>query len=478
MSEPAAFVAVIVSRYVPPVPGAGVPASVAVPSPLSVNVTPDGSLPVSDNAHVGHPVVATVMVPAWPTSKVAWSSLVIWHAWLTVRTKGWVAAGLTPFVAVMVNGYVPPELAPGIPASVAVPFLLSVNVTPVGSAPVSDNVELGTPLVVTVKVPVWPVVKVVPAGLVIPGTWLTVRMKAWVPAGLTPFVAVIVNGYGTAEPAAGVPESVPVPSLLSVNVTPGGRAPVSDNWQRGYPVVLTVYVAAWPTVKVVPLELVIWHAAALTVRVKFWVASGLTPFVAVIVNGYGPPVVGVAASVAVPSPLSVNVTPVGSVPFSDKVAVGTPVEVTVKVPAWPTVKAVPRRLVILGAWLTVRVKAWVASGLTPFVAVIVNGYGPLEPGAGVPARVAVPSLLSVNVTPVGSVPVSDKAAVGTPVEVTVKVPAWPAVKVVPAGLVIPGAWLTVRVKYRVEIDLPPFAAVIVSGYVPTVPAAGVPESVA
>ena len=67
------------------------------------------------------------------------------------------------------NGYVPPVFAAGVPASVAVPSPLSVNVTPGGSAPVSDNVELGTPVVVTVKVPAWPAVKVVPAGLVILG---------------------------------------------------------------------------------------------------------------------------------------------------------------------------------------------------------------------------------------------------------------------------------------------------------------------
>ena len=66
--------------------------------------------------------------------------------------------------------------------------------------------------------------------------------------------------------------------------------------------------------------------------------------------------------------------------------------------------------------------------------------------AGVPESAAVPSPLSLNLTPRGSAPVSDKAGVGTPVDVTVKVPAWPTVKVVPAALVIPGAWLTVRVS--------------------------------
>ena len=71
-----------------------------------------------------------------------------------------------------------------------------------------------------------------------------------------------------------------------------------------------------------------------------------------------------------------------------------------------------------------------------FVAVIVNGYVPPVPAAGVPESVAVPSKLSLNVTPDGSAPVSDKSALGTPVDVTVKVPAWPTIKVVTSGLVI------------------------------------------
>ena len=56
-----------------------------------------------------------------------------------MRVKVWVASGLTPFVAVIVNVYVPPEPSAGVPESVAVPSPLSVNATPVGSAPVSDN---------------------------------------------------------------------------------------------------------------------------------------------------------------------------------------------------------------------------------------------------------------------------------------------------------------------------------------------------
>ena len=86
--------------------------------------------------------------------------------------------------------------------------------------------------------------------------------------------------------------------------------------------------------------------------------------------------------------MSLNVTPGGRAPFSDKPGVGTPVDLTVKVPAWPAVKVVQAEAGDPGAWLTVRVKGWVASGLTPFVAVIVNGYGPPVFAAGVPASVA------------------------------------------------------------------------------------------
>ena len=85
----------IVNVYVPAV--VGVPESVAVPSPLSLNVTPDGSAPVSDNVHVGGrssdgkgPTIG-LTAAAGLTVKVALLGLVIWHAWLTVRVKLWVA---------------------------------------------------------------------------------------------------------------------------------------------------------------------------------------------------------------------------------------------------------------------------------------------------------------------------------------------------------------------------------------------------
>ena len=79
---------------------------------------------------------------------------------------------------------------------------------------------------------------------------------------------------------------------------------------------------------------------------------------------------------AVPSPLSIKVTPDGSAPDSVIVAVGLPVVVTGNVPWVPTVKAAALPLVMagaVGAAFTVRVKLWLAAGLTPLDAVIVIG---------------------------------------------------------------------------------------------------------
>ena len=91
---------------------------------------------------------------------------------------------------------------------------------------------------------------------------------------------------------------------------------------------------------------------------------------------------------------------------------------------------------------TVSVKLWVALGAVPFAAVIVRGYVPPLPAAGVPPNVAVPLPLFVRVTPDGRVPVSEIVAAGKPVVETVKLAAAPTVKVTPAPVVIVGAWLT------------------------------------
>ena len=57
-------------------PSAGVPAIVAVPSPLSVNPTPEGRSPVDARAGAGVPVVVTVKEPTCPTEKVVLLALV------------------------------------------------------------------------------------------------------------------------------------------------------------------------------------------------------------------------------------------------------------------------------------------------------------------------------------------------------------------------------------------------------------------
>ena len=71
---------------------------------------------------------------------------------------------------------------------------------------------------------------------------------------------------------------------------------------------------------------------------------------------------------AVPFPLSTNVTPLGSVPVAVRDGVGVPVVVTVKLPAAPTVNVVLVALVIAAAWFTVSVKVWLAGVPTPLLA--------------------------------------------------------------------------------------------------------------
>ena len=54
------------SEYVPPPPDAGGPLSVALPFPLSVKITPVGSVPDSLKDGMGVPLVVTVKLPATP----------------------------------------------------------------------------------------------------------------------------------------------------------------------------------------------------------------------------------------------------------------------------------------------------------------------------------------------------------------------------------------------------------------------------
>src|SRR5271157_611600 len=222
----------------------------------------------------------------------------------------------------------------------------------------------------------------------------------------------------------------------------------------------------WTTPLMLKITLgVVIGGPGITVRVKFWVAGLPTPLEAVKCREYVPPVPAavVPLSVAVPLPLSTNVTPPGKLPVSLRLACGKAVVVTVKLPAAPTMKVVLLALVMAGAWLTVRVKVWVAGLPTPLEAVKCREYVPPVPAAGVPLSVAVPLPLSANVTPLGKVPVSLRLACGKAVVVTVKLPAAPAVKVVLLALVMAGAWLTVRVKVWVAGLPTPLEAVKVRG---------------
>lgn len=143
-------------------------------------------------------------------------------------------------------------LAAGVPEIVAVPLPLSLKVTPLGRVPVSVRLGVGEPVVVTVKLPALPVVKVVLAALVMAGAvpveaTVSVKLCVTVPAEL---VAVMVMEYNPAVPEAGVPETVAVPLPLSVKVTPEGRAPVSERAGGGEPLAVTVKEPLLPTVKV------------------------------------------------------------------------------------------------------------------------------------------------------------------------------------------------------------------------------------
>lgn len=156
-----------------------------------------------------------------------------------------------------------------------------MKVTPDGREPVSLKVGAGKPVAVTVNVLGVLTVNVVLFPLVIAGAWSTVNVKFCEALEPTPFCAVMVIGYALPVPAAGVPLSTPV---VEFKVTPEGSAPVSLNVEAGKPVAVTVNVPADPTVKVVPVALVIAGAKP-TVRVKFCVAFVPTPFCAVNVIG-------------------------------------------------------------------------------------------------------------------------------------------------------------------------------------------------
>ena len=174
--------------------------------------------------------------------------------------------------------------------------------------------------------------------------------------------------------------------------------------------------------------------ASLTVSAKACVALAPMPLVAVSVTLWTPPVP--AAGVPLSRPALDNVTPAGSVPaVTLTVGAGKPVITTVKEPAAPRGKVVLFALVIAGGALTTTVKACVAFGSVPLVAVSVTGNDPLC--VGVPDS----NPAADSVRPVGNTPlVTLTVGAGLPVITTWNVvPAVFSRNVAVLALVIAGA---------------------------------------
>jgi hypothetical protein len=118
--------------------------------------------------------------------------------------------------------------------------------------------------------------------------------------------------------------------------------------------------------------------------------------------------------------------------------------------AVPTLVVLLVMLLMVGARLTVRTKVWVTVCWL-FLALMVSVYTPLADPVGVPAIVAVPSPLSVKVTPGGKPPVLVRVGVGLPVAVTVKLYADPwmyASKIKPGSLNV--GFRDAAVKYHLS----------------------------
>src|SRR5579859_6168476 len=187
--------ALMVMEKVPPVPAAGVPASVAVPLPLSLKVTPDGSAPVSVKLGAGKPVVVTEKVPAEPTVKVVALTLLMAGALPTIKVKFWLAGVPTPLVAVMV----------------------------MGREPDSARAAVGIAVVVTEKVPEVPATNEVVLALVMVGCSLTVMVKLFEEVCGAPVLESLTWTVKVDVPVAvGVPVMAPDELLM---LRPGGRVP-------------------------------------------------------------------------------------------------------------------------------------------------------------------------------------------------------------------------------------------------------------
>ena len=156
-------------------------------------------------------------------------------------------------------------------------------------------------------------------------------------------------------------------------------------------------------------------------------------FVAVNLIGNTPAVEGTPDNVAVPSVPALNVMPFGNDPVVI-VGTGEPVVVTVNEKAVPASVLAEAGLVNCGSWATVSTICRVRI-VAPLIAVMVSGYDPAVPTAGVPLIVPAPGA-GANVTPAGSAPASETVGAGTPVAVMLIVPARPTtIAVLPVMLI-------------------------------------------
>jgi hypothetical protein len=153
---------------------------------------------------------------------------------------------------------------------VAVPLLLAVKLTPVGSAPDSViEAFAGYPPAANENVPAAPAGNVVEPAVVMAGAWSTVRTKGSLVVPIE-FVAVIVRSYTPPLPAVGVPEKAPEP-VASANVTPAGKVPLTVIVGAGAPFAVTVMLAAVPATAVADKDDVNTGIVPPTERAKLWV---------------------------------------------------------------------------------------------------------------------------------------------------------------------------------------------------------------
>ena len=120
------------------------------------NVTPPGNAPLSLSVEAEKPEDFSVNSPEFPAVNIARFGLEIAASSFTVSVKFYVAADPIPFAAPNVTECAPPLPAAGVPSTVPVPFPTFIKPSPPGSAPVSEVVAGGAPVVVTPKLPATP----------------------------------------------------------------------------------------------------------------------------------------------------------------------------------------------------------------------------------------------------------------------------------------------------------------------------------